>query len=233
MRALRRAYLGLVTYVDRKLGELLRVLEETGQADDTVIVFTSDHGDMLGERRMVQKRTFYEWSVRVPLIVRLPGRERAGETIATPVSLLDLAPTFLDIAGLPESERLRLDGCSLLDPRPDRVVFSEYHVEKVRAPCFMARTGRHKLIHVHGHDERLFDVEADPGEWNDLLGRPELEPVAASLRAAIRDRFDAERLAREGEASIRRRELIARAMARNGTRWDHQPAFDATRQYVR
>jgi choline-sulfatase len=97
----------------------------------------------------------------------------------------------------------------------------------------MARTGRHKLIHVHGHDERLFDVEADPGEWNDLLGRPELEPVAASLRAAIRDRFDAERLAREGEASIRRRELIARAMARNGTRWDHQPAFDATRQYVR
>jgi choline-sulfatase len=233
MRTLRRAYLGLVTYVDRKLGELLRVLEETGQADDTVIVFTSDHGDMLGERRMVQKRTFYEWSVRVPLIVRLPGRERAGETIATPVSLLDLAPTFLDIAGLPESERLRLDGCSLLDPRPDRVVFSEYHVEKVRAPCFMARTGRHKLIHVHGHDERLFDVEADPGEWNDLLGRPELEPVAASLRAAIRDRFDAERLAREGEASIRRRELIARAMARNGTRWDHQPAFDATRQYVR
>jgi choline-sulfatase len=233
MRALRRAYYGLVTSVDRKLGELVRALEETGQADDTVVVFTSDHGDMLGERRMVQKRTFYEWSVRVPLVVRLPGAERAGETVAAPVSLLDLAPTFLDLAGVPEDERTPLDGESLLASRDDRIVFSEYHVEKVRAPCFMARKGRHKLVHVHGHDERLFDVEADPGEWSDLLGTAELAGVERELREAIHARFDAERLAAQGAASIHRRELIARAMTRNATHWDYQPFFDARRQYVR
>jgi choline-sulfatase len=233
LRALRRAYYGLVTYVDRKLGELVRALEETGQADRTVVVFTSDHGDMLGERRMVQKRTFYEWSVRVPLLVRLPDGSRAGETVAAPVSLLDLAPTLLDLAGVTDEERTPLDGESLLAARGDRIVFSEYHVEKVRAPCFMARKGRHKLVHVHGHDERLFDLEADPGEWHDLLGSPELAEVERELRDAVHARFDAARLAAEGAASIHRRELIARAMARNGTHWDHQPFFDARRQYVR
>jgi len=234
MAALRRAYYGLVTYVDRKLGELLDALDATGQAEDTVVIFTSDHGDMLGERRMVQKRCFYEWSVRVPLLVRLPGGERAGEAVPHPVSLLDLAPTLLDLAGVGAEERTPLDGASLLgEPDPERVVFSEYHVEKVHAPCFMARKGRHKLIDVHGHDTRLFDLEADPGEWEDLSGRPETRVVEDELRAAIHARFDAERLAAEGAASIHRRELIARAMQRNGTHWDYQPEFDATRQYVR
>jgi choline-sulfatase len=233
LRALRRAYYGLVTYVDRKLGELVRALEETGQADDTAIVFTSDHGDMLGERRMVQKRTFYEWSVRVPLVVRLPRAERGGEAVASPVSLLDLAPTLLDLGGVPEDDRTPLDGQSLLAASDDRIVFSEYHVEKVRAPCFMARKGRYKLVHVHGHDERLFDVASDPGEWDDLLGRPELAEVERELRDAVHAQFDAERLAEQGAASVRRRELIARAMTRNGTHWDYQPYVDATRQYVR
>jgi choline-sulfatase len=226
LTALRRAYYGLVTYVDRKLGELLTALEQTGQAADTVVVFTSDHGDMLGERRMVQKRCFYEWSARVSLLVRFPDGSRAGTTVARPVSLLDLAPTLLELAGV--EPPLPLDGQSLFDER-ERVVLSEYHVEKVRAPCFMARKGRHKLIHVHGHDERLFDVEADPGEWTSL----DLPEVADELRAAILARFDPERIAADGAASVARRELVARAMQRNGTRWEYAPFFDATKQYVR
>ncbi|HET7045649.1 MAG TPA: choline-sulfatase [Gaiellaceae bacterium] len=230
MTALRRAYYGLVTYVDRKLGELLDALEQTGRAADTAVIFTSDHGDMLGERRMVQKRCFYEWSVRVPLVVRLPGGERAGTRVERPVSLLDLAPTLLELAEatLPPA----LDGRSLLGDE-DGVVLSEYHVEKVRAPCFMARKGRHKLIHVHGHDARLYDLVADPGEWHDLAGSPELREVEDGLRAAILARFDPERIAADGAASVARRELIARAMQRNGTQWDYQPEFDARRRYVR
>jgi choline-sulfatase len=230
LRALRRTYYGLVTYVDRKLGELVRTLEQTGQADDTAVVFASDHGDMLGERRMVQKRCFYEWSVRVPLVLRLPGGDRAGTRVAAPVSLLDLAPTFLELAGAPPAAS---DGSSLLDAREDRIVFSEYHVEKVRAPCFMARKGRYKLIHVHGHDSRLFDLEADPGEWTDLAGRDEHRAIEGELRDAVLERFDPEAIAAAGAESVRRRELIARAMARNDTHWDHQPVFDARRQYVR
>lgn len=230
LTALRRAYYGLVTYVDRKLGELLDELERAGLADSTAVVFTSDHGDMLAERRMVQKRTFYEWSVRVPLVLRLPGGRGAGTSVARPVSLLDLAPTLLDLAGVPAEERTALDGVSLLDGDGDRVVFSEYHVEKVRAPCFMARQGRWKYVYVHGHDERLFDLEADPGEWEDVQGR---DDVRAELRAAILARFDPERIAADGADSVRRRALIARAMQRNDTRWDYTPDFDGRRLYVR
>jgi choline-sulfatase len=222
MRALRRAYYALVTYVDGKLGELLAHVPE-----NTVVLFTSDHGDMLGERRMVQKRCFYEWSVRVPLVVRLPGAERAGETVAGPVSLLDVAPTLLDLAGV--DERLPLDGRSLLDPDPGRTVLAEYHVEKVRAPCFMARRGPRKLIHVHGHGEQLFDLEADPAELENLATRED----AGDLRASILETFDPDALAAAGAASVRRRELIRRAMALNGTRWDHSPVFDASAMYVR
>src|SRR5215208_7005412 len=104
LAALRRAYYGLVTYVDRKLGELLAALEQTGELDDTVVVFLSDHGDMLGEKRMVQKRCFYEWSVRVPLVVALPSEAAAGTTVAEPVSLLDVLPTLLDLLEYPEAD---------------------------------------------------------------------------------------------------------------------------------
>jgi len=219
MRALRRAYYALVTYVDRKVGELLDRVPE-----DTVVVFTSDHGDMLGERGMVQKRCFYEWSARVPLIVRLPSRDGAGERVAAPVTLLDVAPTLLELAGAPPADALA--GQSLLDADPDRPVFSEYHVEKVRAPCFMVRRGARKYVYVHGHDEQLFDLDADAGEWRNLGGDDE-------LRALILERFDPDRIAADGAASVRRRELIARAMVRNATQWDYQPVFDATTQYVR
>jgi choline-sulfatase len=220
LTALRRAYYALVTYVDRKLGELLDAVPA-----DTVVLFTSDHGDMLGERRMVQKRCFYEWSVRVPLLLRLPAGEDAGTTVPHPVSLLDLAPTLLDLAGV--EERLPLDGRSLLDPDPDRAVLAEYHVEKVRAPCFMARRGSRKLIHVHGHGEQLFDLERDPHEGRGL------DEDAGDLRGLILAAFDPDAIAADGAASVRRRELIREAMARNGTRWDHAPVFDATTMYVR
>jgi choline-sulfatase len=220
LTALRRAYYALVTYVDRKVGELLDVVPE-----DTVVLFTSDHGDMLGERRMVQKRCFYEWSVRVPLLLRLPGGEGAGTAVPHPVSLLDVAPTLLDLTGV--EERLQLDGRSLLDPDPERAVLAEYHVEKVRAPCFMARRGSRKLIHVHGHGEQLFDLARDPHEVRGL------DEDADDLRGLILAAFDPEAIAAGGAESVRRRELIREAMARNGTRWDHAPVFDATAMYVR
>jgi choline-sulfatase len=217
LRALRRAYYALVTYVDRKLGDLLNAIP-----DDTLVLFTSDHGDMLAEKAMVQKRTFYEWSARIPLLVRWPDGRTGVET--RPVSLLDVAPTILDLLG---AERLEMDGGSLLEP--EGTVFSEYHVEKVRAPCFMVRRGDMKYVYIHEHGEQLFDLASDPGEWTNLAGTHDTK----EYRDMILDRFDPDAIARHGAESVRRRELIARAMAKTSTRWDYSPFFDATKQYVR
>jgi choline-sulfatase len=240
LRLLRRAYYGLVTYVDRKLGELLQALESTGQRDETIVVFTSDHGDMLGEKGMVQKRCFYEWSARVPLVVNFPDGRAAGRVIGQPVSLLDLAPTMLDWAGVPASARLAMDGTSLTglmdgdsQAADARAVLSEYHLEKVLAPSFMARRGQQKYVYIHGHGSQLFDLEADPGEWHNLAGRPETAALEAELHGLIMAQFDPQALAAAGQDSLRRRDVVRQANARNGTRWDFSPHFDATKQYVR
>lgn len=235
---LRRSYYGLVTYIDRKVGELLAALERTGQSENTIVIFTSDHGDMLAERRMVQKRCFYEWSARVPLIAHFPDGSYSGRKVPEPVSLIDLLPTLLDLAGVSSEQRLPVDGRSLVGllegiDGTERPVLSEYHLEKVKAPCFMVRRGRYKYIYIHGHGSQLFDLEADPGEWHNLAGQPGRQELEAELRGLILARFDPDRIEAEGAASVARRLVIKAAMERNDTRWDYQPYFDATRQYVR
>jgi choline-sulfatase len=235
---LRRAYYGLVSYIDRKVGELLGALDQAGERGQTIVVFTSDHGDMLAEKGMVQKRCFYEWSVRVPLLVERPDGRGAGRRVSVPVSLMDLVPTLLDWAGFPEAERLPMDAVSLAGwvergAAAERPVFSEYHVEKVHAPCFMVRQGRYKYIYIHGHASQLFDLEADPGEWHNLAGQPAHAALEAQLRGLVLARFDPDAIAAAGLASVRRRDLIRQAMARNHTSWDYFPYFDASRQYVR
>ena len=238
LRALRRSYFGLVTYVDRKVGELITALEETGQRDNTIIIFTADHGDMLGEKGMVQKRCFYEWSARVPMIVAYPDKREAGKRVSAAVSLLDLLPTVLDLAGVPESDRLPVDGRSFADllsgpDEPERLVLSEYHVEKVKGPSFMARRGKYKYVYIHGFAPQLFDLEADPGEWRSLAGLPEFEEVEWQLRSAILAQFDPDALAQAGRESVMRRLVIKEALKRNDVHWDYFPEFDATKQYVR
>jgi choline-sulfatase len=94
IRRVRRAYYALVTYIDIKVGELLASLEENGFCENTIVVFCSDHGDMLCEKGMVQKRTFYEWSSRVPLIIRFPQGWQRGTICMEPVNLVDLLPTW-------------------------------------------------------------------------------------------------------------------------------------------
>jgi choline-sulfatase len=229
LRRLRRAYYALVTYMDRKVGELLDVLEETGLADNTVVVFTSDHGDMLCEKEMVQKRNFYEWSCRVPLLMSFPDGWKAGSTFADPVSLLDLLPTFCELAG--EDAALPHDGQSLLGQLAGgggRTVFAQAH-EAVGVPCVMAREGRFKYNYIHGHDDQLFDLQADPGEWCSLVHDPAHRDTASDMRGAILRRFDPDRMAAENLESLYRRRHIRDAMKATGTRWTHFPRFDAGR----
>jgi len=241
--ALRRSYYGLVSYVDRKVGELLKTLEDTGLGDSTIIIFASDHGDMLCEKGLVQKKMFYEWSARVPLIITFPDSWPLGDipsrVCKEPVSLVDLAPTILDMAGV--GERLPLDGKSLIGllqtadegDAGEREVFSEMHTEGVFSTCFMIRRGRYKYVYVHGEDSQLFDLEADPGEWNNLAGVPEFKDVEAELKARILDEFNPDEIEGDVRASLLRRRLIKKAMRYTGTHWDYAPEFDATKQYIR
>jgi choline-sulfatase len=235
MRRVRRAYYALVTYVDRKVGELLDVLEAEDLLDNTVIVFTADHGDMLMEKGMVQKRTFYEWSARVPLIIRFPDGRQAGTVIDEPVNLIDLMPTFLDLAGVPVEERLAYDGRSLLglldgSDAEDWFTFSENPSDsQVKAPSIMLRRGDYKYVYIHGYDDQLFDLAQDPGEWDNLVDDPDHTDTAAAMRRKILRTFDPDEIQARVQESYRRRMLIQAALERNGTSWDPEPRFDPTR----
>jgi len=119
VRDARHGYYGMISYIDDKVGKILDTLEKTGLRDNTAVVFTSDHGEMLGERGMWFKQSFWEWSVHVPLVVSLPGSQpvtREDNRCSSVVSLVDLLPTFMDIAGVPQQklEGMQLDGSSLL-----------------------------------------------------------------------------------------------------------------------
>jgi choline-sulfatase len=231
----RRAYYALVTYVDDKVGELMASLEENGFADDTVILFCSDHGDMLCEKGMVQKRSFYEWSARIPLIMHFPRNEYAGIKVDAPVSLIDVMPTLLDIAGV--EDRQPYDGQSLMGlidgtDTEERVAFAEIYSEGIHGPCLMVRKDRYKYIYVHERDEQLFDLEADPGEWNNLSDQTAYQSIKEELRSLILDQFDVEAIDREVQASLLRRQLVREAMVRTGTSWDVFPQFEGRKRML-
>ncbi|HEX2033158.1 MAG TPA: sulfatase/phosphatase domain-containing protein, partial [Chloroflexota bacterium] len=188
------------------------------------------------------KRIFYEWSCRVPLIMRFPQDAYAGTVVTEPVNLIDLLPTFLDLAGITHQERLPMDGQSLMglvdgsDAAP-RTTFAEMHVEDNPVLCFMVRRGRFKLNLMVGVDAQLFDLQADPGEWHNLIGKPEYASVERELRSAIEERFAFAPIEADVRRSIAARRLIREAMRRNGTLWDYAPHFDpskdALQQYLR
>lgn len=228
LRKLRRAYYALVTYIDDKVGELVARLQQANLRDDTIVIFTSDHGDMLCEKNMVQKRCFYEQSARVPLLVVGPRAAIPAHICRTPVSLLDIMPTILDWAGYEESERLAVDGMSLTallegQEQLNRTVFSEMHSEGVYAPCFMVRRGAYKYIYIHGHDEQLFDLEKDPDEWNNMATRADCASIREELKRCILSRFDPDRIERQLRDSLQRRLFLMKAMAKTGQDWTFDP----------
>lgn len=234
---MRRAYYALVTYIDLKLGELLDALVQNDLEDNTLIIFCSDHGDMLGEKGMVQKRTFHEWSSRVPLIMHFPEGGHKGRRIATPVNLIDLLPTLLEMVDYPLQDRLALDGVSLLGlieniSQSEAFTFSEYHAQGAHAPCFMVREGVYKYIYIHGYDELLFDLENDPGEWRNLATEAEHAENVRKLRGRILEKFDPDAIDRAISKNIPKKLLIKQAMKLNKTKWDYQPHFNPSKSIL-
>ena len=205
------AYMGLIKQIDDHLGTLFDWLEETGKAEETMIVFTSDHGDYLGDHWMGEKELFHEVSVRVPLIIYDPRPEAdatRGSATDALVEAIDLVPTFLEATGVPSADH-RLEGRSLQPLLHGRAltdwrdaVFSEidYAFYAARetlsvgvsdARGYMLRTERWKYVHFRHFPPQLFDLKNDPDEFVDLGRDPGHESIRQDLHARLLDRLTA------------------------------------------
>lgn len=224
----RRAHYGSISFVDEMVGELLETLRETGADGNTAVIFTSDHGEFLGERGMWFKKHFYEPSLRVPLIISAPWIQ--PQRIQEFVSLVDLLPTFCGLATGSgwTSDIEPLEGTDLtayLDrpsSPPQRTVAAEYLAEAALAPIFMLRRGRYKCIWSSKDPLMLYDVESDPDELENLAGHPDHTQAESELIAEIARKWDEKNLASQIRDSQRRRRLILEANS-IGTppRWNH------------
>jgi arylsulfatase A-like enzyme len=200
-------YMGLIKQIDDQMGVLMRFLQERGLLDTAMIVFTSDHGDYLGDHWMGEKDLFHEQSAKIPLIVIDPSHEAdatRGTVSDALVEAIDLAPTFVEYLGGKVPDHI-LEGRSLMPllrgstPADWRThIFSEYDyamqdvrlflkqpVERCR--LFMAFDGRWKYIHASGFRPMLYDLETDPQEFADRGGDPECADVIARLQAVLFD----------------------------------------------
>ena len=237
-RAARRAYLGAISYVDDHLGRLMAALRASGLAENTIVILTSDHGEMLGERGLWYKMSFFEGASRVPLVVAAPGRF-SPRRVGASVSLLDLLPTLVDLSGGDASPLgPTIDGRSLTPHLHGRAghdkAIGEYLAEGAIAPMVMIRRGRFKFIHSPPDPDQLYDFAADPGERENLAPLPVHAERVAAFRDEVALRWRLGALDAEVRASQRRRRLVGAALTTGQVRaWDFQPFRDAARQYIR
>lgn len=235
--AARRAYFGAISFVDEQIGQVLDTLDETGLADNTVVIVCTDHGDMLGERGLWYKMTFFEGAAHIPVLVSAPGRF-APRVVDQNVSLLDLLPTCVDLAGLAPTFAAPVDGHSLMpwligEQGADEVI-GEYLGEGAVAPIVMIRRGPYKFIHCPVDPDQLYDVSADRDELVNLATDPAHAAQVAAFRAEVAERWDFQAITAQVLASQRRRTLVAQANATGHlTAWDWSPPRDASSEYVR
>lgn len=239
IRNARHAYYGAISYVDDQLGAVLEALEESGLAEDTIVVFSGDHGDMLGERGLWYKMSWFEDSARVPMIIHAPDRF-TPHRVSQSVSTLDLLPTLVDLThpqGAPDYP-VPIDGRSLVPHLTgsgghDEVI-GEYMAEGAIAPLIMIRRGEYKYVHAPSDPDQLFNLADDPQELDNLAEQPAHAERLAAFRREVEQRWDLDALHQQVLESQRRRRMIARALTRGEVKaWDHQPFVDASTQYMR
>ena len=200
----RAAYFACVDQFDEMLGDFLAVLDRDGFLDNTIIVYTSDHGELAGEHGLWFKRTWHEASVRVPLIISTPEHRKgdlSASEVTTPVSLADLFPTFCGFAGVAQpgdlngvdlSAAVRGEASTDLDERLGAIV---EHLSGFAGPGTeyrVIRSRRYKVVNFNGCDDLAFDLEADPDEQANLLaeGNGSAPSEVETLRSILVDGFD-------------------------------------------
>jgi choline-sulfatase len=189
------AYFGLVSFVDHNVGKLMDALAVTGLADSTRVLYSADHGDNLGTRRLWGKSTMYEESAGVPMLFAGP-EVPAGFVCHEPVSLVDVFPTAMDCVGLPQHPDDReLPGAPLIDVvrgTVRRTILCEYHATGAATGAFLIRKGPFKYVHYVGMPPQLFDLDADPQETRDLARDPRYRSLVADCERELRRVVDPE-----------------------------------------
>ena len=234
IRRARQGYFANISYVDDKIGEIFSVLESTRQ--EAIVVFLSDHGEMLGERGLWFKMNFFEGSARVPLMISAPGH--GPGLIEDPVSTIDVTPTLAALAGVDMAEVAPwTDGFDILPlatggSRP--TVAMEYAAEGSVTPMVALREGAWKYIRCPADPELLFDLAADPAEQRNLASDPRAATILAHFRQIADQRWDLAAYDAEVRQSQARRWIVYEAL-RNGAYypWDHQPLRAASERYMR
>ncbi|MBE9639384.1 choline-sulfatase [Salipiger mangrovisoli] len=237
VRRSRRAYFANISYLDDKIGEVMEALRGTRQEESTIILLVSDHGDMLGNRGLWFKMSFFEGSARVPLMIAAPQMQPGR--VDTPVSNIDVCPTLCDLAGVPFGEIAPwTDGESLVPLGQGGArgtpVAMEYAAEASYAPMVCLRQGRWKYIRCALDPELLYDLQADPDELTNLADDPQHRDTLESFRSAAGARWDLDRFDAEVRQSQARRWIVYEAL-RNGAYfpWDFQPLQKASERYMR
>lgn len=241
VRNARHAYYANTSYFDSKVGEIVATLEEAELLDNTIVIVTADHGDMLGERGLWYKMNFFEHSARIPFIMAGPGISHGQTNQAS--SLVDVLPTMVDIAAQNGAEKPELgqpvDGRSLLplakgETDEGDVAIGEYCAEMTSHPVFMIRRGQYKYIHCEVDPPLLYDLENDPDELTNLADDPAHSELAAQFASEVAERWDSEAIRKHVIATQKQRRAVHAAMQEGILpHWDYNPPRDATQEYVR
>jgi choline-sulfatase len=236
-RRSRQAYFANISYLDDKIGSILDVLTRCRMDTNTIVLFVSDHGDMLGERGLWFKMSFFEGSSRVPLMIAAPGLQ--PRLVDTPVSTVDVTPTLADLAGVSMDEIMPwTDGESLLGLARGGArtapVSIEYAAEGSCAPMVSLRYGKWKYNRCLLDPDQLFDLSADPRELENLAGDPAYRETLETLRDQASARWDLDAFDAEVRQSQARRRVVYEAL-RNGSYypWDFEPLQRASERYMR
>jgi choline-sulfatase len=177
-------YYGMVTYVDEEFGRILRKLDELGLREKTIIVYTADHGEMLGDRGIWYKNSFYDGSATIPFIWSFPKALSQGKVVRTPAMNMDVLPTLCDLCSLPKPAGL--EGSSLLpvmtgkDDGKERIALSENYRGNFAGR--MIRTAKWKYFFYTTGEEFLYDLENDPGEERNLINDATYRKTADELK---------------------------------------------------
>lgn len=233
IRVNRRAYYGMVSYIDDKVGQIVGELKRLKMLDNTIVIVVSDHGEMLGEHGMWFKRTFFDPAAKVPLIFYCPERFKMGQKINRVVSLVDVGATLMKLAKVTDADSwiAEMDGDSfhhLLsgdDANWKDEAICEYYGEGPIHPMLALRKGSFKYVHVHQEEPLLFDMIEDPYETKNLVREPGYKEIANELQSRLLNEFDFEEIEANIYQSQKERLIIEQALnTGERTRWDHIPA---------